>query len=417
MTAIDAPPLHAALDDASLARLTERVAATARRYDNTGEFPHEGIQAVHEGGYLLVSVGARYGGEDIGQLDRVRLLSAIGRGDPAVALIAAMTITVHAAQAAKPWIPEQLYADILRASRERPVLANTIRAEPEWGAPARGGLPNTTVRRRGDRWILNGAKAHATGVEGLAYQLVWAVTDTDDAETVAAVGEAPRVAHAIVPSDSPGITIEHSWDHLGQRATGTHDVQYTDVSIPLSHFAGNPPQSEGGAQSASALQIPALYLGVAYAAQEFFLGFANTRSPGSLGRPLATLERFQSVAGEIESQLVQAEETLHSFARRLDAGETIPAPKLGVLKLIVTRAAITATQLAVEHLGNAALTRHNPLERHLRNLLPSRVHPPQDDAARVFAGRALLSAWADAHPDAGASLSGQAAAHSDERRA
>ena len=41
-------------------------------------------------------------------------------------------------------------------------------------------------------------------------------------------------------------------------------------------------------------------------------------------------------------------------------------------------------------LGNPALTRHQPFERHLRDVLCVRVHPPQEDAALLAAGRRLL---------------------------
>ena len=58
----------------------------------------------------------------------------------------------------------------------------------------------------------------------------------------------------------------------------------------------------------------ALYVGVARAAQEFFLTFANERVPTALGRPIATTERIQTIAGEIEAQLIQAEEVLYSLA-------------------------------------------------------------------------------------------------------
>jgi alkylation response protein AidB-like acyl-CoA dehydrogenase len=36
------------------------------------------------------------------------------------------------------------------------------------------------------------------------------------------------------------------------------------------------------------------------------------------------------------------------------------------------------------------LTRNNPLERHYRDVLCSRVHTPQEDSITVAAGRAAL---------------------------
>ena len=140
------------------------------------------------------------------------------------------------------------------------------------------------------------------------------------------------------------------------------------------------------------LALSALYVGVARAAQEFFVRFANERVPTSLGRPIATTERIQTVAGEIEAQLVQAEELLLGLATRLDAGDQNVFERVVVAKLLATRSAITAVQTAVAALGNPGLTRHNPLQRHLRDVLCSRVHPPQDDAALLVAGKRALAA-------------------------
>ena len=54
------------------------------------------------------------------------------------------------------------------------------------------------------------------------------------------------------------------------------------------------------------------------------------------------------------------------------------------------RAAIESVQAALALTGNPGLTRRQPLERHLRDVLCSRVHTPQDDAVLLAAGRAAL---------------------------
>ncbi len=386
-----APALPAPdLSDAALARVTARLALTAAEHDRTAAFPWAGIRAVHEAGLLTLGVGARYGGRPASAVDVVRVLRALGEGDPAVALIAAMTLGQHTAQDRAPWWPDDVYRAVVARSAHEPQLLNAVRAEPEWGAPARGGLPATTVRRNGDAWVLDGRKGFATGAEGLAYHLVWAV-DLD-----APSGE-PEVAHAVVPGDAPGLRVERTWDHLGQRATGTHDVVYDQVRIPLDHFHGTPVSRQTPPEGLHviALGVPALYVGVARAAQRFVVRFAHDRVPTSLGRPIATTERIQTVVGEIEAQLVQAEEVLLGLAARVDAGDPEAARRIGLAKLIATRSAIGAVQTAVAALGNPALTRHHPLERHLRDVLASRVHPPQDDAALLAAGRRVL---ADAAP-------------------
>lgn len=49
-----------------------------------------------------------------------------------------------------------------------------------------------------------------------------------------------------------------------------------------------------------------------------------------------------------------------------------------------------SVQRAVALVGNHGLTRHHPLQRHLRDVLCARVHTPQDDTVLLARGRAAL---------------------------
>ena len=378
------------LSDVGLRRVTDALAANAERYDRSGDFPWDSIQIVHEAGLLTYGVTPEFGGAVQPTItDTVRIMQAIGHGDASVALLAAMTIAQHLANGgARVW-PDDLYRKVVADSAEKPVLMNAIRAEPELGAPARGGLPKTKVRRSQNGWIVDGHKTYGTGSEGLAYHLVWAATEDEE----------PLQGHVIVPGDHPGIEIIKTWDHLGMRATSTHDVVYHDIEVPFENFQGEPmvPGSltgggsrRQGALMAVSLAVTSMYVGVARAAQEFFNKFAHERVPGALGKPIAQTERIQTIAGEIEAQLWQAEEVIYSLARRADEGDAVAFARAPFAKLLATRNAVTAVQTAVTALGNPALTHHNPIERHLRDVLCCRIHPPQDDMALIILGRKAL---------------------------
>jgi alkylation response protein AidB-like acyl-CoA dehydrogenase len=370
----------------ALAQLTAALAATAEHYDRTAEFPREPLKAVHDAGILTLGVAPEYGGRTVPVAELARVVQALGRGDPSVALLSVMTIFQHLQQNRLRKWPDALYRKVVREATGRPVLLNAVRSEPELGTPTRGGLPATRVTRTRDGWLLNGRKSYATGAEGLDYHLVWAATQP-------AGDEEPLLAHAIVPGAAPGIEVVRTWDHFGLRASSTHDIVYTDVEIPADHFRGLPPAqaaAEAAGFGTAGIAVIALYVGVARAAQEFFVTFANERVPSALGRPIATTERIQTVAGEIEAQLVQAEEVLYGLAARLDAGDEDAVPRVGVAKLLITRSIISAVQTAVAALGNPALTRGNPLERHYRDIHCCRIHPPQDDIALLAAGRRTL---------------------------
>ncbi|MEV6347394.1 acyl-CoA dehydrogenase family protein [Actinoplanes sp. NPDC051851] len=372
------------LSAAALAEVTAEIAAHAAEHDRTGALPWAGVEAAHRAGLLTATVATRYGGPGLGPRDAARILTAIGEGDASVGLLAANTLNAHAAQAAQPtWAPE-VYRRLLLRSAEGPALVNAIRAEPELGAPARGGLPKTTLTRTADGWRLDGHKAYATGGTGLAYHVVWAVTGDE------------RVGHVVVPGDAPGITWVDTWDHVGLRASNTHDVIYRDVAVPADAFVEIPRGADGvyrdpaAAAGPGSFGHPALYIGVARAARSAFAAYARTRVPTALGRPIAETERIQAVAGEIDLQIAQAETLLHGALLRLESGDETLLPQLSLIKVAIGRAVIAATQAAVAALGNPGLSRHHPLERHLRDALCIRVHPPQEDAALISGGRRVL---------------------------
>lgn len=378
---------------AALARVTRRIAESAREYDHSGAVPVKGLVAAHEAGLLTASVGERWGGPGLGTAAIARILVAIGEGDASVGLLAANTLSAHRAQAHEDRWPTGEYARAIERSAREVTLINTTRAEPDLGAPARGGLPATTARRTAHGWLVNGTKAYATGGSALAYHLVWAVA-AGHGEPAAQ----PRVGHVVVRGDAPGIAWTDTWDHLGLRASNTHDVTYTDVSVPGDAFIEIPRQPDGSYRDPAvdagleSLAFVAIYVGVARAARAAFVEFANDRVPSALGRPIASTERIQTVAGEIDAQIAQAETLLFGALLRADAGEHELLPQLSVVKALIVRSVVAAVEAAVSAIGNPGLTRSLPFERLLRDVLCARVHPPQEDAALAANGRRILAA-------------------------
>ena len=367
-----------------LAEVTRALAADAERNDRTADFPAEGIRVVHQAGLLTATVARRYGGPGGGLADTARILGALGRGDPSVALISAMTMFTHAAQAAAPTWPDDVYRAALAESATDPVLINALRVEPELGTPARGGLPTTVARRTGPdddaSWSVTGRKIFSTGAEGLRFMAVWA--RTDDAE--------PQAGSFLVRNDAPGITIERSWDHLGLRASRSDDVTFDATPAVAAILDARPDSS---LMAWNSLGLSSLYLGVASAARDWLIKFLSERTPASLGAPLATLPRFQTAVGEIESALGSAADLVDAVARRVDDGDEVAVTRAPAVKLVATRAAIGAVEQALALTGNNGLSRKNPLERHYRDVLCSRVHTPQDDSIALAAGRAALGRW------------------------
>ncbi len=395
-------PSSATVDDTVLARLTAQFTATAADHDRSGAFPRENFAALQAHGLIGLVAPTEHGGGGATLATARRVIAAVARGEPATALILTMTYLQHHAltRTDSRW-PPHLRERVTRDAVERGALINALRVEPALGSPARGGLPATVARRDGEGWKIDGHKLYTTGIEGLSWLSVWARTD----EAV------PRTGVFLVPRDAPGVRVIASWDHLGLRASGSHEVVFENVAIGLDHAVDLRAPADWAPDAGSQTDIDAhatqqawmtvllgsLYDAVATSARDWLVGFLNQRAPGSLGAPLASLPRVQEHVGEIEALLRTNRVLIDDATAAVDSGRAQASADSGLLKYTVTGNAVRAVELALQLSGNHGLTRHNPLERHYRDVLCSRIHTPQNDAILVAAGkRALLSSGAAA---------------------
>ncbi len=370
--------------DAIPPELAEHAAAV----DRTGAFPWESLDALHADGLLALTARRVDGGQEAGLARVADLVRRAGQGCASTALILAMQLTHLRATArpdpVHPW-PEHLRALVGRGAGRCGALVNALRVEPALGTPARGGLPATMARRTADGWSVDGRKITGTGAPGLTWMLVFARTDED----------APRTGLFLVPARAPGVRIEETWDQLGLRGSGSHDVLFEDVRVPADHAVDLRAPAVWGrpdpeATAWNALLIAALYTGVAEAGRDWLVGFLRGRAPANLGAPLATLPRMQEAVGRIEALLLANRRLVAAAAADTDASRPPSPAESGLIKTVVAENAIAAVQEAVRLAGNHGLSRANPLERHLRDVLCARVHTPQPDAAYTAAGRAAL---------------------------
>ena len=378
-------PLIEPLSQSVLDGITRRLAATAEAYDRSAEFPKANFDLLAEEGLIGLTVSTKFGGRGAGFAESLRVLGAVAKGEPATALILFMTYAFYAQSARGQSWPAPIYERLARQAAAGGGLIGGLRVEPELGTPVRGGLPKTVARRTADGWEITGNKIYSTGSTGLAWFSVWA--KTDEAE--------PRVGNFLVAADSPGITIIPAWDHLGMRATVSHEVAFGNTPIPADHAVDvrkpadwAPKPGEQAMMQWNALAISTIYDGVARAARDWLRDYLKERVPANLGASLATLPRMQEKFGEIEALLYTNRVLLESAAERIDAGREVSGVEANNVKYVATGNAIRAVEFGLELTGNPGLSRKNPLERHYRDVLCSRIHSPQNDTILVSAGRA-----------------------------
>jgi len=360
-------------------------AEKAAAHDRDGSFPFQNFKDLSEAGLLSLTVPAALGGGGAGALGAARILGIFGKADPSTALVLSMHYIQHLVMARSTRWPGRLARKLAKETMEGIALINALRVEPELGSPARGGLPSTIVRRTETGWRLTGRKIYSTGAPILKWYSVWA--KTDEAET--------RVGLFLVPAGLPGTRIVETWDHLGLRASGSHDVIFDDVVFPLDYEIDVRKPEEWRTPDFTqatihAIFIAAIYDGIAHAARDWLIDFLKNRAPANLGAPLATLPRAQETLGTIEARLIVNGRLIESFAGDFDDGVLLSAAESNVIKLTVTNNAVAVVEDALSLTSNHGLARANPLERHYRDVLCGRVHTPQDDATRVSIGRSAL---------------------------
>ncbi|KPA88462.1 MULTISPECIES: acyl-CoA dehydrogenase family protein [Pseudomonas] len=390
-TTVQSPRTHAGasldLDSPAftdlLEQLSQEFAGTAAYYDRHSEFPHANLHRLHEHGLLALTVPRQLGGGEATLAQARRVIGAVARGEPSTALVLVMQYLQHTRlQGNQAW-PLHLRQRVAREAVEQGALINALRVEPDLGTPARGGLPGTLARRVEGGWRLDGRKIYSTGIPGLTWLSVWARSDEPE----------PRVGTWLVHRDTPGIRIEQTWDHLGMRATGSHDVVFEDVFV-ASEFAVDiqpastprPSELDSSGVLWLAVLLSSIYDGVARAARDWLVVWLGERTPANLGAPLSSLPRFHELIGRIDALLLANRVLLDAAAEgRIAASEATQ------IKYLVTGNAISAVELGIEAIGNPGLARGNPLERHYRDVLCSRIHTPQNDAILAAVGRAAFA--------------------------
>ena len=358
--------------------------ATAAELDHSGAFPAANVQRLREAGLTGLVTPRRYGGHEAGLETALWVVNAVARGEASTGLILAQQYLFIGHMRSNPHWSEAMRAMVCTASVAEGALVNHFRVEPELGTPMRGGMPATTARKVEGGWRINGRKIYSTGAPGLKWAAVLLKTDEPQ----------PRTGPMLVPMDAPGITILNTWNHLGMRASCSHDVVFEEVFVPDEYAVDLRPPAAWAEKDEVfpawiAMMFATVYDGVARNARDWFIQFLKDRVPTNLGAPLASLSHMQMAVGEIEVML-QTNELLFDLAALVDAGTPPHSYQMFMAKHTLNTNAIAVVERILSLSGNPGLTRASPMERHLRDVMCSRVHSPQSDTVLTLAGKVAL---------------------------
>jgi len=197
----------------------------AKQYDESHEFPWPVIRQAHELGFTTMTVPKIYGGSGLSLLDECIVTEELSYGCSGI-----YTSTTVNGLAALPLL--------LAGSEEqqRAYFGRLVKGElaayclSEAAAGSDVAAIQTTARRDGDAYVLNGSKTFITNASVANWFSVFAYTNQE--------ARYKGMSAFVVDRNTPGVSVGKPFDKMGQRASNTAEVVFENVRVPAANLLG-----------------------------------------------------------------------------------------------------------------------------------------------------------------------------------
>ena len=371
-----------ALQDTARRFAQNEIIPVAAKHDETGEFPVEVYKKAHEVGLMNLAVPETYGGLGASFLDTYLVVEEIaygcvGMGTSMMANeLALMPIVLDGTDEQKKRFLEPM--------TERLKFAAFGLSEPNAGSDVAG--LQTTVKREGDYYVVNGAKQWITNA-GHA-ELFTVFTTMERGKThkagVALVIEAPD---GKLPE---GMTVLKKENKMGQRASDTRAITFDNVKVPVANRLGE--EGQGFMVAMKTLDhtrpmISASAVGVSRRALDESVAYAKDRK--QFGQPIAGFQAIQFMLADMAKATHAARLLGYQSAWALDQKK--PSPLVSsYAKCFGADTAMEVTTNAVQIFGGYGYTKDYPVEKLMRDAKLLQIYEGTNQIQRVVIARELL---------------------------
>jgi short-chain 2-methylacyl-CoA dehydrogenase len=364
------------------------VAPHAAEWDEQHRFPVELVPRMGDLGLFGLVVPEEFGGsggdftslcvaiEELGRVDQsvgITLSAGVGLGINPI-------LTFGSREQKERWLPD------LVAGR---ALAAFGLTEPEAGSDA--GATRTRARLEGDSWVLDGAKAFITNA-GTAITSVVTVT----ARTGERADGKPEISAILVPSGTPGFTVEPAYRKLGWHASDTHGLSFSSCRVPASNLLGE--RGRGYSQFLATLDdgrvaISALAVGLAQACLDACVEYAGTRQ--AFSRPIGVNQGVAFPVADLAVAVEAARLLTYKAAWLRDEqaagrrGSAQVKQAAALAKLHSSTAAVEAARLATQVFGGAGFMEEYPVARFYRDAKILEIGEGTSEVQRMVIARGL----------------------------
>jgi len=358
----------------------ERLKPFSAEWDQDKIYPREQIAEMGALGLMGMLVPEEFGGSESDYVSYALAVEEIAAGNGAVSTIMSVHNSVGCGPIFNFGTPAQKER-FLRPMARGEWLGAFCLTEPQAGSDA--SAIRTRAVKRGDRYIVNGAKQFVTSGRNADVAIVFAVTDPDAGKR--------GISAFIVPTSSPGYKVVHIERKLGQHLSDTAQIALEDLELDADLLLGQEGQGyrialanlEGGR-----IGIAAQSVGMARAALEAALTYAQERE--SFGAKLVDHQVIAARLADMATKIEAARQlVLHAAALR-DAGK--PALKeASMAKLFASEMAERVVSAAIQIHGGYGYTADFPVERIYRDVRVCQIYEGTSDIQRMVIAREIIN--------------------------
>jgi len=357
----------------------EKIVPVRAELDETEEFPWEIMQAIAQSDMFGLFIPEEYGGIGKGGFELCLAVEELSRACLGVA-------TTYAANALGTF-PMLLFGADEQKKRFLPDIASGKRlvafglTEANAGSDAAG--IQTTAKRDGSEYLLNGTKQWITnGGEAEIYTII-AITDKS---------KGARGASAfVIEKGTPGFTFGKKEKKMGIRTSSTRELIFDNCRIPKENIIGK--EGMGFIIAMKTLDnaragVGAQGVGVAQGAFEEALKFSRQRV--QFGHPIITFQAVQHMLADMAIEIEAARALVYAVARYMDSGAKDVTKESAMAKVYATDLAMRVTTNAVQVMGGSGYMREYPVEKMMRDAKILQIYEGTNQIQRNVIGQALI---------------------------
>lgn len=334
----------------------KEVIPTIGEWDHKQAMDPDILPRMGELGILGISIPVRYGGQGFDYVTLGLVCEELERADTTLRVVMSVHHGLNS-QAILQWGTEEQKHKFLAPQARGEQYAAFCLTEP--GAGSDVAAMNTTAKKVGDSYILNGEKMWISLATKAHNFLVVAKTDPDAGHR--------GMSAFIVTSDMPGVISGDIHGKLGVRAGSTGWVKFEDVEVPAENMLGL--EGEGFKIAMSCLDngrytVAAGATGLIRACLEDSLKYAEERE--TFGKPIA---HHQLIKQKI-AHMQQWYDNAHLLCMRvgwLKNQGIRNTRETSMAKWYATDHSVQAALEAVQLHGSYGFSNEYPVERYLRN--------------------------------------------------